>query len=174
MTSSFRLRGLTSAFAPTPKKPRPSASHTRDNRYRPNIEKLEDRTLMAYDLGSAFALVSIGIENALAVATDASGNVLVAGSYSSASIDLDPGPGEYILANAAGYDGYVAKYDPAGNLAWGVQVGTTDLASVYKVAADGAGNVLIMGIFRGSIEISAPGRPAVTLTNGGVNEGFLA
>jgi len=138
------------------------------------MERLEDRTLMAYDLGFAFALGSTGIENANAVATDTSGNVVVAGPYSSASIDLDPGPGEYILSNAGGYDGYVAKYDPAGNLAWGVQVGATDLASVYKVAVDGAGNVLIMGIFRGSIEISAPGRSAVTLTNGGTNEGFLA
>ena len=129
---------------------------------------------MAYDLAFAFGLGSTGTENALGVAADAAGDVVVSGTFSSASIDLDPGPGEYILSNAAGYDGYVAKYDPVGNLAWGVQVGANDLATVYKVAVDGAGNVLIMGIFRGSIAISAPGRSAVTLTNGGTNEGFLA
>ena len=48
--------------------------------------------LMAYDLDLAFGLGSTGMENAQAVATAAVGNVLVAGSFNSPS--LDPGPGE--------------------------------------------------------------------------------
>src|SRR6476660_9615838 len=120
MKSLSWLRLVTSAAAVTLQKSRSSAPRTRDNRYRPKIEKLEDRTLMAYDLGSAFALGSTGTENAHAVATDAAGNMLVAGNFTSASIDLDPGPGTYLLPNAGGSDGFAAKYDPAGNLLWGV------------------------------------------------------
>ena len=139
------------------------------------MERLEDRTLMAYDLGSAFALGSTGFENAQRVATDAAGNVLVAGNFNSPSLDLDPGPGTYLLPNAGGSDGFAAKYDPAGNLLWGVQVGgASNYGSVYKVEADGAGNVLIAGIFAGSVEIGAPGRPSLTLATGAINEGFLA
>ncbi len=175
MTFASWLRGLTRGPAPTLKKSRASADCTRENRYRPSVELLEDRTLLSsYGLGFAFGLGSTGIENAAGVATDASGNVLVAGSFTSASLDLDPGPGTYLLPNAGGYDGYAAKYDAAGNLLWGVQVGGTDLSSVSKVEVDGAGNVLIMGVFRGSIEVGAPGRPPVTLTTGGINEGYLA
>ena len=175
MTFASWLRGLTHGPAPTLKKSRPSADSSRGTRCRPSVERLEDRTLLSsYGLGFAFGLGSTGTENALGVTTDTAGNVLVAGSFTSASLDLDPGPGTYLLPNAGGYDGYAAKYDPAGNLLWGVQVGGTDLSSVYKVEEDAAGNVLIMGVFRGSIEIGVPGRPPVTLTTGGVNEGFLA
>ena len=175
MTFASWLRALTCVPAPTVKKSRRSTSRVRDNRHRPNLERLEERALLSsYDLGFAFTLGSTGSENSLGVATDGSGNVLVAGSYSSASIDLDPSPGEYILSNAGGYDGYAAKYDPAGNLLWGVHVGGTGSENVSEVEVEGAGNVLIAGSFAGSVEIGAPGRPPVTLNNGGSNEGFLA
>jgi hypothetical protein len=174
MKSQSWLRGLPPALAPTLKKSRPSPSRTRDNRYRPSVERLEDRTLMAYDLGSAFALGSTGFENAQRVATDAAGNVLVAGNFNSASLDLDPGPGTYLLPNAGGTDGFVAKYDPAGNLLWGVQLASSASNTAPDVAVDGAGNVLIVSNFTGSIDIGVPGGPPVTLTNGGSNEGFVA
>ena len=103
-----------------------------------------------------------------------SGNVLVAGNFTSPSLDLDPGPGTYILPNAGGTDGYAAKYDPAGNLLLG-RPGRRERQWVrHRMAVDGAGNVLIGGSFAGSIEIGAPGRPPVTLTNSGINEGFVA
>src|SRR5206468_1388325 len=54
MTSQSWLRGLTPALAPTLKKSRHSAPRTRDHRYRPSVERLEDRALMVYDLGYAF------------------------------------------------------------------------------------------------------------------------
>ena len=175
MTIASWLRGLTHGPASTLKKSRPSAARTRDTRCRPSMERLEDRTLLSsYGLGFAFGLGSTGTENALGVATDGSGNVVVAGAFSSAFLDLDPGPGTYLLPNAGGNDGFAAKYDATGNLLWGVQVGGTGSGGVLKVEVDGADNVLIAGTFAGSVEIGAPGRPPVTLTNGGISEGFLA
>lgn len=175
MTFASWLRSLTRGPAPTLKKSRPSTARTRDNRNRPSVELLEDRTLLSsYGLGFAIALGSTGTENAHSVSTDTSGNMFVAGNFDSASLDLDPGPGAYILPNAGGSDGFAAKYDPAGSFLWGVQVSGTGISSIYKVEVDAAGNALIAGIFRGSVEIGAPGRPPVMLSNGGSNEGFLA
>ena len=168
------LRGLTHGSASTPKKSRPYAVRTRGTRCRPSLERLEDRNLLAYDLGFAFGLGSTGIDSASAVAADAAGNVLVAGSFNSASLDLDSGPGTYLLSNVGGYDGYAAKYDPTGNLLWGIQIGGTGNGAGTEVASDGAGNVLIAGSFAGSVEIGALGQPHLTLTNGGSREGFLA
>lgn len=178
MTLISWLRGLTHGSALTLKKSRRSAARARGLGQLAGIERLENRILLSYDFGFAVALGSTGSENSLGVATDTSGNVLVPGSFTSPSIDLDPGPGTYILTNTGLGDGYAAKYDPTGNLLWGVQVAGTGNGSVHQVKVDGAGNVLIAGIFAGSVEIAAPGRPPVTLTNtlpnGGVGEGFLA
>ena len=174
MTFPSLLRGLTHGSASTLYKSRPSAARTRATRCRPSFERLEDRNLMAYDFGLAFGLGSTGSDSAQAVATDASGNVLVTGSFTSASLDLDPGPGTYLLSNAGGYDGYAAKYAPTGNLLWGVHFASTANNQAWKVAVDGADNVLIAGSFSGPLEIGAPGQPHVTLTSGGSNEGFIA
>lgn len=172
MTFASWFRGL----AQTLHHPRTSRARRWDHGHWQSAEYLEVRTLLSSNvLGYAVGLGSTGTENAHAVATDAAGNMLVAGNFTSASLDLDHGPGTYLLPNAGGSsDGFAAKYDPAGNLLWGVQVSGTGISSVYKVEVDSAGNALIAGIYRGSVEIGAPGRPAVTLTNGGINEGFLA
>src|SRR6185436_1920961 len=175
MTIQSWLRGLTSGPEPTVKKSRPSP-RTRTNRCRPGMERLEDRTLMAYDLGIALGIGSTWIDSANAVATDSAGNVFVAGYTGSPSIDLDPSPGTYILPNAGVYNGFAAKYDLAGNLLWGVQESGTGNDKVTKIAVDGAGNILIAGSFAGTVDIGAPagGLAHVTLSNGGSSEWFLA
>jgi hypothetical protein len=101
--------------------------------------------------------------------------VLVAGNFNSPSLDLDAGPGSYLLSNAGSSDGFVAKYDSAGTLLWGVQLASTAFNTGPDVAVDAVGNILIANNFTGSIEIGAPGQPHVTLTSGGSSEvGFLA
>lgn len=141
------------------------------------MERLEERTLMSYGFGYALGLGSDNVDRGLAVAADTAGNAVVAGFYLSASIDLDPGPGSYVLPNAgvSGVsDGFVAKYDPLGSLLWGVHFASPASNSAWDVAIDGANNVLVIGNFRESMEVGAPGQPPVTLTNGGRSEGFLA
>lgn len=177
MTFTSWLGGLTHGSVATLKKPRPSAARTRDNRFRPSVERLEDLTLLSsYGLGFALGIGSTWVDSANGVALDPSGNVFVAGYYGGSSIDLDAGPGTYILPNAGVYNGFAAKYDPAGNLLWGVQESGTGNDKVTKVAVDGAGNALIFGSFAGSIDIGAPtpGLAHVTLSNGGSSDWFLA
>ncbi len=151
---------------------------SRPTRRRPGckllVERLEDRTLLSYDFGYALGLGSDKTDRGMAVAADTAGNAVVAGFYKSASIDLDPGPGSYVLPNAGGNDGFVAKYDPLGNLLWGVHFASPANTAATDVAIDGASNVLVTGNFQGSMEIGAPGQTPVTLTNAGINESFLA
>jgi hypothetical protein len=68
MTIQSWNRGRTLGSSTTLKKSRPSATCTRDNRYRPSVERLEDRTLMSSSglgLGFAHTLGSAGSENGL-------------------------------------------------------------------------------------------------------------
>jgi hypothetical protein len=141
------------------------------------VERLEDRTLLSFDFGYALGVGSDKTDRGLAVAADTAGNAVVAGFYLSASIDLDPGPGSYVLPNAGVSDavnGFVAKYDPLGSLFWGVHFASPASNSAWDVAIDGANNILVIGNFQGSLEIGAPGQTPVTLTNGGISEGYLA
>jgi hypothetical protein len=73
-------------------------------------------------------------DTASGVATDADGNVYIAG-YSGGRF---------------GSDAWVAKYSATGALRWKQQVATADVV-VSDVATDGDGNVYIAGYTRGSL-----------------------
>lgn len=147
------------------------------NRTRLSVERLERRELLAYDFGYALGVGSAGIDNGLGLAADSAGNVSVVGAYgavASASIDLDPGPGSYMLPNDGGTEGFAAQYDPLGNLRWGVHFGSPGSNSAAEVAVDGTGNTLVAGTFTGSVRIGKPGATPITLTATGDIEGLLA
>jgi Ca2+-binding RTX toxin-like protein len=66
-------------------------------------------------------------------------------------------------------DGFVAKLDSTGNVAWARRMGGSLLDSVYNVAVDSGGNVYVDGAFEG---MAAFGR--TTLTSVGGDDGFVA
>jgi len=102
-----------------------------------------------------------------AVATDASGNVLVAGLFSSPVITF----GSISLTNAGIQDAFVAKYDAAGNVMWAKRAGGADWDNARAIAVDGVGNVYLAGSFRSpSITFGS-----ITLTNtvAGIYDAFL-
>jgi hypothetical protein len=142
-------------------------------RLRPCVELLEDRTTPSYGFGYALGFGTAGIEQGIGVAADSAGNASVTGSFN-APIDLDPGPGSYVLPNAGGVDGFAAQYDPLGNLRWGVHFGSPGSNNATRVAIDGAGNTFVAGTFTDSVQIGAPGATPVTLTAVGGTEGLLA
>jgi len=79
-----------------------------------------------------------------AVATDTSGNVVVAGLFSSPVITF----GSISLTNAGIQDAFVAKYDAAGNVMWAKRAGGADWDNARALALDGSGNVYLAGSFR--------------------------
>ena len=111
-----------------------------------------------------------GNDGGYSISADASGNVFVTGGFGSAKIIF----GSTILTNAAGYNVFIAKYDPNGNVLWAKSAAGTGGAWGYSVSADAAGNVFVTGDFYSRTLIFKPD----TLTNadpsGITNDVFIA
>src|SRR5205814_370722 len=88
-------------------------------------------------------------EEALGVAMDGSGNVVVTG-YFKQTVDFGTGP----LTAAGGYlgDVFVAKYSASGASLWVKQIGSSGFDKGTAVAVDGANNVLVTGFFNGTVD----------------------
>jgi hypothetical protein len=81
-------------------------------------------------------LGTAGYDLVTSVATDAAGNVVVAG-YTLGAFEG--------YARAGGADAFVVKYDAAGTMLWARQFGTASHDQARSVATDAAGNVLVAG-----------------------------
>ena len=98
------------------------------------------------------------------VAVDGAGNILVAGHFSS---QVDFGGGK--LVSAGGDDVFLVKLAADGSHVWSKSFGDLGEQREPRVAVDGAGNVVILGSFPGSVDFG--GGP---LANAGGKDIFLA
>ena len=112
-----------------------------------------------------------GFEEPLSMALDASGNIILSGTFTLTS-DLDPGPGTFSLTSAGSVDGFVARYTASGAFinAWRMGAGNADYA--HGVAVNSAGDVFVTGAFSGTVDFD-PGA-AVTNLMANVTDIFLA
>ena len=104
-----------------------------------------------------------------AIAVDANGNVIIAGSFRLGSIDADPGPGIHILSATNDFEMFIIKLDTDGDFIWATSFGaTTDVfESIYDIAVDANGDIYATGFFSDNISIShAAGTTGIT-SNGG-------
>lgn len=85
---------------------------------------------------------TVTIEEAIGVATDADGNVYVAGQ----TLGALEGP------NAGGADAFIRSYDGDGTLRWTRQYGTGELDVANRVATDTNGVVYVTGFTRGALD----------------------
>ncbi|MCA1839586.1 MAG: SBBP repeat-containing protein, partial [Actinobacteria bacterium] len=85
-------------------------------------------------------------DHAYSVASDPSGNVLVAGISNNSSIDLGGGP----LPGVGSFDMVVAKYSASGTHLWSKRLGGTGFDYAQSVASDPSGNVLVAGYSQSS------------------------
>ena len=84
-----------------------------------------------------------------AVVADAYGNTYVGGTFNGTA-DMDPTAGTSNLVSAGAADGFVAKYDAAGNLQWALKIGSTGADAVKGLAVD-ATNIYVLD-FTGTID----------------------
>jgi Beta-propeller repeat len=82
-----------------------------------------------------------GFDAARSVATDADGNVYIAGLTEGAL----GGP------NKGDVDAFVIKYDGGGHRLWALQVGTSRYDLAYGIATDADGNVYVVGVTLGAL-----------------------
>ncbi len=106
-----------------------------------------------------------GTERGHVVSFDQLGNVLLVGSFASASINL----GTYTLTNSSpgNDDGFMAKYDPNGNLLWAYKIGSTGTDEIKSVKANSNNEILIMGYFTTSANMNPQGT-ANTMNGSGI------
>jgi len=106
-----------------------------------------------------------GTEEGKAIATDADGNVFVAGFFKNTATFglLTP------VTSAGNHDAFLAKYDSTGNAIWVKQFGGTDNDEGLGVATDNNGNVY----YCGSFGLTADAGTDTTMTSAGFFDIFL-
>jgi hypothetical protein len=126
----------------------------------------------------AAQIASTNSDNGSGVATDSSGNVFVTGYYSAAALTLyntggGTGP---TLANAGGYDGFLAKYSSAGSVLWAARIASIGDDSGAAVATDSSGNVFVTGYYSsGAVTLyNSDTTTGATLATRGGYDVFLA
>lgn len=91
-------------------------------------------------------------EESVCMASDALGNVTIAGNFFG-TVDFDPGPGTAELQAPAGNpDMYFARYDAAGGLLWVKQLHGNGSNRVIDLALDEHSNIYITGQFENSAD----------------------
>lgn len=80
------------------------------------------------------------------IAVDPTGNVLLAGLFSS-SLTVDNGTGGVTYTSAGGTDLIVAKLNSSGTYAWSGQMGGTSNDEVWAIDTDASGNMYTAGFF---------------------------
>jgi hypothetical protein len=86
-------------------------------------------------------------QGALAVAVDASGNVIGTGFFNG-TVDFGGG----VLTSAGGMDVFVAKFGPSGSHLWSKSFGDGAGQTASAVTVDASGNVIIAGSFEGTLD----------------------
>jgi hypothetical protein len=83
---------------------------------------------------------------------DAAGNVYVGGAVVG-TVDLDPGPGTFLVNAQGTNDGFVVKLDANGHFLWGGLISNARAAHVKSLTLDGSGNVYVLAGYGGQIDL---------------------
>jgi hypothetical protein len=89
-----------------------------------------------------------GEDDAFDVAIDGDGNILVVGGFAE-TLTI----GSDTLSSPGRTSGFVAKLDSGGNPLWAQAIPATQLALGLAVAVDAAGNSVVVGSFRGTMNL---------------------
>ncbi|MGA1699037.1 MAG: SBBP repeat-containing protein, partial [Ilumatobacteraceae bacterium] len=135
----------------------------------------EDGFVMKLDADGAYQwakqIGGTGPEYARGVAVDSSGNVFTTG-YFQGLVDFDPGSANSTLASAGVKDAFLQKLDSDGNYDWAIRLGSAANDEGYSVTTDISDNVLVHGIFQGTVDFD-PGAGADSRTTTGSYAAYI-
>jgi hypothetical protein len=119
---------------------------------------LVDAFILKLDSAFNFSWVkSIGSTNSeypTRIGTDKFNNVIVAGYFTSPSVNLDPnGSVTGNVSNSGSRDGFICKLDFAGNYLWSGKIGGTDDDRITGLSIDTIGDIWIGGYFEGTCDL---------------------
>ncbi|PZF74019.1 DUF7948 domain-containing protein [Taibaiella soli] len=100
-------------------------------------------------------LGGLGYDFCVSMTSDKAGNVYVGGSsFMSGNIATT---GAYQTTPSGDFDGFIAKFNPAGNLTWGTFYGDQGDDNISNIVSDDAGQVYFSGITNSDSAIATPG-----------------
>lgn len=107
---------------------------------------------------------------------DAQGNVYLAGYFQTLT-DMDPGPATATITTFPStinvQNGFIAKYDNAGNYVWAKAIQTPSYSSIDCIRLDASGSLIVAGSFRDTLDVD-PGPGVVKLGVQGYIDLFVA
>lgn len=119
-----------------------------------------DLYLAGYDddgaLQFAFGMGSPDYESVTGMDLSPNDGLVISGDYLS-GFDLDPGPGTFLLGEAGNGDGFFAQYDFQGEFIQAAVIGNGFGDGVRDIAMDETGQILVTGIFEGSLDMDPSG-----------------
>lgn len=112
-------------------------------------------------------------DNGFSIATDAAGNVFLAGNVVGSNVDLDPGAGVFpVTTSNGGYDAFVVKLSSSGGFLWGRIFGGLGTDAANAIAVDGAGDVWVTGVLGNGGDLD-PGTGSFTVAGNGLQDIFI-
>lgn len=118
-----------------------------------------DLFLASYDaqgaLNWAFNLGRLGLNSGMSaggLAIDSDDNVIISGGFS-LTVDFDPSDVSNLMTAVQGLDGFVAKYDPLGQLVWSKQFGSSAFDASTSLALDDQNNSIAGIRFSGEVDL---------------------
>lgn len=124
----------------------------------PDTARLRDIKAWARTLGST------SLDESAGLVVDRDGSVIVAGKFNG-TVDFGGGP----KTSAGSADVYLVKFDPSGSHVWSRSFGGSDEDEVRSLALDGAGNLVVAGVFYGTMN---PGSGPIQ--SHGLTDAFVA
>lgn len=111
----------------------------------------------------AFKIGGASADRGNGIATDAAGNVYIAGDFQG-TVDFNPGVGIANLTPVGGTDIFLGKYDASGNYLWAFNVGSSGSGDQpFGLTIDATGNSYVTGWFTGTADFD-PGVGTANLT----------
>jgi hypothetical protein len=118
-----------------------------------------DLFLASYDaqgaLNWAFNLGRLSLNSGMSaggLAIDSDDNVIISGGFS-LTVDFDPSDVSNTMTAVQGLDGFVAKYDPLGQLVWSKQFGSSAFDASTSLALDDQNNSIAGIRFSGEVDL---------------------
>ena len=137
---------------------------------RPGCETLETRQVPTISFGTVVGLGASGQYADLKAndeAVDASGDIIVVGSFMSTANFRPSGAADNVTA-AGNRDAFVAEYSSSGSLNWIVPFpgqSTSAVGQTSAVAVDASGNIEVAGSFSGSVKFGSTTLAAPSMTD---------
>jgi hypothetical protein len=110
-------------------------------------------------------------ETASSITTDASGNIVIVGSFYG-TVDFDPGAGTYNITSSGSNDVYVLKLNSSGTFLWARSAGGTASDFPNAVDLDASGNIYCTGQMSGVADFN-PSATSYTVAAYGGQDAFV-